>query len=337
MELNPVIVGRGMAGQAMERSLRIVETLEPEVSILKPTYIERGAPLARYIKAAAKNLLFIANPHAFHTATLREGLSAGFDGIVVDKPVAISREQASQIRGVTIPVGVCHGYRMMWGPQTIKEMCLTGQIGEVFSIEGSYLQSSSAQAALNPAKPSRQAWKNDPLASGPSDALFDIGSHWSDMAIWLAGELPRSARAKFSFVNAETEHRDSHVYLDLDFPSGVAGRATISKTFHGTSNNFEITVLGSTGALTWRFLNPDEIVHGVGGSYSVLRRTDATFGSCQRPFHGTGWLEGYTEVIHQTIRSMFGMGSRPVPSLEEQADLFEILLSLVETGGWQAS
>jgi predicted dehydrogenase len=318
----------------MERSLRIAETLEPELSMAKPTYIERGTPLTRYIKTGAKNLLCIANPHAYHTATLREGLSAGFDGIVVDKPVAISREQVSQIRGVTVPVGVCHGYRMMWGPQTIKEMCSRGEIGQIFSIEGSYLQSSSAQAALNPSKPSRQAWKNDPNSSGPSDALFDIGSHWSDMAIWLVGALPHSARAKFSYVNAETEHRDSHVYLDLDFSSGIAARATISKTYHGTSNNFEITALGSKGALTWRFLNPDEITYGVGGSYSVLRRTDATFGSCQRPFHGTGWLEGYTEVIHQIIRSVYGLDARSVPSLEEQADLFDILLSLVETGSW---
>jgi predicted dehydrogenase len=216
-------------------------------------------------------------------------------------------------------------------------MCTQGAIGDVFSIEGYYLQSSSAQAALNPSQQSRQAWKNDPTSSGPSDALFDIGSHWSDMAIWLAGERPREARAKFSFVNAETPHRDSHVYLDFDFPSGITARATISKTYHGTSNNFEITALGSKGALTWRFLNPDEIVHGVGGSYSILRRTDATYGSCQRPFHGVGWLEGYTEIIHQVTRNIIGKDYRSVPTLQEQAELFEILLSLVATNSWKAA
>jgi predicted dehydrogenase len=334
MKLNPVIAGRGMAGQAMERSLRIVETLEPEIDMAKPVFIERGSSLSRYIQPGATNLLCIANPHAYHTATLLEGVASGFDGVIVDKPVAISQEQVDAIRNITLPVGVCHGYRMMWGPQTIKEMCSRGDIGEVFSIEGSYLQSSSAQVALNPGKPSRQAWKNDPSFSGPSDALFDIGSHWSDMAIWLAGQLPSSARAKFSYVNAESEHRDSHVYLDFDFHSGISARATISKTFHGTSNNFEITALGSRGALTWRFLDPDEVVHGIGGSYSVIRRSDATFGSCQRPFHGTGWLEGYTEVIRQIVRRLAGLDYRPVPSLREQAALFDILLGLVASGQW---
>jgi predicted dehydrogenase len=155
------------------------------------------------------------------------------------------------------------------------------------------------------------------------------------MAIWLAGERPSQARAKFSYVNAETEHRDSHVYLDFDFPSGIAARATISKTYHGASNNFEITALGSKGALTWRFLNPDEIVHGVGGSYSIIRRSDATYGSCQRPFHATGWLEGYIEVIRQTLRAALGCENRPVPTLKEQGELFDILLSLVERGEWK--
>lgn len=336
MELNPIIIGRGMAGQAMERSLRVVETLEPELTMLKPTFIERGTPLSRYIRSSAVNLLCIANPHAYHTASLLEGVSAGYQAIVVDKPVGVTKEQVDTFRAISLPVGVCHGYRVMWGPQTIKAMCENGEIGEVFAIEGSYLQSSSAQAALSPNKPSRQPWKNDPSSSGPSDALFDIGSHWSDMALWLVGERPATARAKFFYVNAETEHRDSHVHLDIDFPSGIAARATISKTFHGTSNNFEITAVGSRGALTWRFLNPDEITHGVGGSYSIIRRSDATFGSCQRPFHGLGWLEGYTEVIRQTARQACGFEARPVPTLREQAELFDILLALVQRGEWRA-
>ncbi len=331
MKINPIVVGRGMAGQAMERSLMIVSTLEREINFSTPRFFNRGDDLKSYTdKSADINLLCIANPHAYHTSTLLDGIAAGFNAIVVDKPVAINHEQIEKIKEISLPVGVCHGYRMMWGPQTIKSMCLAGDLGEIFAIEGSYLQSSSAQAALNPNKPSRQPWKNDPDASGPSDALFDIGSHWSDMAIWLAGEWPSNVDGKFSYVNSETEHRDSHVYLDFDFPSGIFARATVSKTYHGMSNNFEITALGSKGALTWRFLNPDEIVHGAGGTYSIIRRSDAEFGSCQRPFHGTGWIEGYIEVIRQTVRKSAGLEHRAVPTLQEQARLFEILLNLVE-------
>lgn len=335
MRINPIIVGRGMAGQALERAVGIVGTLEDDLEILPATFATRGTPLKEYLtSAAAVNLLCIANPHGLHVATLCEGAAAGYQAALVEKPVAVTREDLEKMRSIKIPVGVCHGYRMMWGPQTMKAMCARGDIGELFAIEGRYVQSSSAQAALSPQSSSRHSWKNEISLGGPSDALFDLGSHWSDLAAFLAGEWPVAAQAKRFFVNSSAAHRDSHVHLDLQFPSGVAARSTISKTFHGMANTLEISLLGSKGTLTWHFLNPDEIVVGQGGSYSVLRRTDSEFGSCQRPFHAMGWLEGYVEIARQTIRQALGRTAKPAPSLEEQGRLFEVLFALVEGGSY---
>jgi predicted dehydrogenase len=335
MRINPIIVGRGMAGQALGRAVGIVGTLEEDLEILPATFATRGTPLKEYIKGdAVVNLLCIANPHGLHVATLAEGVSAGFQAALVEKPVAVTREDLERIRAIEVPVGVCHGYRMMWGPQTMKAICARGDIGELFAIEGRYVQSSSAQAALSPQNSARHTWKNTPALSGPSDALFDLGSHWADLAVFLAGALPDSAQAKRFFVNSSAAHRDSHVHLDLQFSSGVAARSTISKTFHGMANTLEVSLLGSKGALTWHFLNPDEIIVGQGGGYSVLRRTDSEFGSCQRPFHALGWLEGYIEIARQTIKAAIGRPAKPVPSLKEQAGLFEVLFALVEGGGY---
>jgi predicted dehydrogenase len=320
-----------MAGQALERAVGIVGTLEDDLEILPATFATRGTALKAYIKAdAALNLLCIANPHGLHVATLIEGVTAGYQAALVEKPVAVSREDVEKIRSIKIPVGVCHGYRMMWGPQTMKSICARGDIGELFAIEGRYVQSSSAQAALSAHSSARHTWKNTPTLSGPSDALFDLGSHWADLAVFLAGESPNSAQAKRFFVNSSAAHRDSHVHLDLQFASGVVARSTISKTFHGMANTLEVSLLGSKGALTWHFLNPDEIMVGQGGSYSVLRRTDSEFGSCQRPFHALGWLEGYIEIARQTVRAAIGRPASPVPSLNEQAGLFEVLFGLIE-------
>jgi hypothetical protein len=86
MRINPIIVGRGMAGQALERAVGIVGTLEEDLEILPATFASRGTPLKEYIKGdAAVNLLCIANPHGLHVATLAEGVSAGFQAALVDK------------------------------------------------------------------------------------------------------------------------------------------------------------------------------------------------------------------------------------------------------------
>lgn len=337
MRVNPVIVGRGMAGEALERAALIVGTLENDLEMLPATVVSRGTPLAEYVRQDAQvNLLCIANPHGLHVATLREGVSAGYQAALVEKPVAVTRNDLESIRSITIPVGVCHGYRMMWGPQTMQRMYAAGEIGELFAIEGRYVQSSTAQAALTTGSSARQTWKSDIALSGPSDALFDLGSHWCDLAVFFAGRAPVSASAKRFFVNSSAAHRDSHVHLDLQFPSGVAARSTISKTFHGMANSLEISLLGSKGALTWHLLNPDELTVGRGGEYSVLRRSESEFGSCQRPFHAMGWLEGYIEIARQTIRQAIGRPARPSPTLKEQAALFEVLFGLVESGSYTA-
>jgi len=321
----PVLVGRGMAGQAILKSLAIASQMDPELNILPARLVQRGDPPAAYRSDQAANVLFIANPSGLHAQLIIEG-SHHFSAIAADKPVCVRPEEIAPLRNIRIPVTVFHGYRVMWGTRTIKEMIDSGELGDVFTFESRYWQSSSAQAALSGA-PENRPWKNDLNLNGPSDSLIDLGSHVVDICLYLLAEKPVESRGWTSHQNSGASHRDTHVHLFLKFAGDRRAIASISKTVHGATNNFEYTVIGTKGAATWRFLQPDEIEFGSGGRTLMIRRKTRLESSGSLPFHGLGWLEGYVEVTRQTLRRVSGLDSVPVPTLQESLDAMEVLLN----------
>jgi predicted dehydrogenase len=327
MTLTPVVIGRGMAGQAMRRSLAIVGLMHPELEIQPALDAERGRPLDAIGRESEHRVLLVANPHALHAAAIVEGARAGFKAIIAEKPACVSSEQMVKLDGIAIPVSICHGYRVMWGPRTIRHMIAANELGRIIAVDGRCWQSSAAQRALDPTQPF-QLWKNDPTLSGPSDVLIDNGSHWVDLATYLMGEPARKGTGWVSYVNAEAPHRDTHAHLDLLFSEGRQARASISKTVHGAGNDLEFTVIGSRRSATWAFLRPDIIEVGDGGTRTTLHRKDFSMGSGSRPFHGVGWLEGYVEIIRQTLLGLIGKSTVAVPTLAEGLQVMKTIFSL---------
>ena len=322
----PVLVGRGMAGQAILRSLAIASQMDPELSLLPARQVRRGDSIASYSTDQAENVLFIANPSGLHAQYIVDGSQGNFSAIAADKPVCVRAEEIPSLKNIQIPVTVFHGYRAMWGTRTIKEMIDSDELGDVFSFESRYWQSSSAQAVKN-ATPEKRAWKNDLKLNGPSDTLIDLGSHVVDICLHLMSEKPAESKCWVSYQNAIAPYRDTHVHLVLKFPGDRRAIASISKTVHGATNNFEYTVIGTKGAATWRFLQPDEVEFGSGGRTSTIRRKTNLESSGSVPFHGLGWLEGYVEITRQTLRMASGLDSIPVPTLKESLAAMEVLLN----------
>jgi predicted dehydrogenase len=321
----PLIVGRGMAGQAILRSLLIVSQTDPELNIFPARVAERFAPLKSYISDHALNVLFLANPSGLHSESIQEGVLAGFDSIAVDKPVCVRKEEIPLLSGIRTPVCVYHGYRAMWGARTIKEMIQNGDFGDVFAFESRYWQSSSAQMALK-GIPDKRAWKNDARLNGPWDVLTDLGSHVADMCLYLMAAKPLESKCWISYRNSPSEHRDTHVQMQIKFEGSKSALASISKTIHGATNDFEFTVLGTRATATWRFLRPDEVEVGTGNQTFFVRRDTPNQSSVTSPFHGMGWLEGYVEITRQALRSISGLPSVEIPTLEESLNAMKLLL-----------
>ena len=81
------------------------------------------------------------------------------------------------------------------------------------------------------------------------------------------------------------------------------------------SDFFEFHVIGTRKMLSWNFIHPDEIVVGEGRRRSILVRQESRWGSKLPPFRGSGWLEGYIEVIRQFIYEARGQHYSSYPDL----------------------
>ena len=315
-----------MAGQAILKSLSIVSQTDPELNLLPVRMVPRGEAFASCQTAAADNVLFIANPSGLHAQFILDGSRSHFSAIAADKPVCVRPEEMPQLKTIEIPVTVFHGYRAMWGTRTIKSMIDSGDLGEVFSFESRYWQSSSAQMAMSGA-PEKRSWKNDLKLNGPYDALIDLGSHVVDICLYLMSGKPLESRCWMSYRNAAAPYRDTHVHLFLKFAADRRALASISKTVHGAANGFEYTVIGTKGAATWRFMQPDEVEFGSGNRTTIIRRQARYESSGSAPFHGLGWLEGYVEITRQTLRCAAGLHFVPVPTLEESLAAMDVLFN----------
>lgn len=325
MVITPLILGTGRAGQAIAKSLACLKILQPELDIEMPVWLERGASLTNERKKYSHPLLCIANPHGLHAAAILEADRAGYPAILCEKPACVNLDEWRKLNDVKTPTAVLHVYRQTWGLQTLKQMVDEKNFGDIITIEGRYWQASTAERALAKERGAR-SWKDDTQLAGEYDVYLDIATHWVDAVSFLFGHAPVQVIGWRSFINAETPHRDSHVQLAIQYPDAGRAHGSISKTVHGATNHFEINVLGSKLAATWKFEQPDEIFIGEGRDRRVLTRKDAQLGSQNPPHHGMGWLEGYIEITSNLIRKVFKGETRGYPELQETLRNLEPML-----------
>jgi predicted dehydrogenase len=338
MQIQPYFLGRGAAAQAIEKSLRILQVTDPALALLPSRHLERGAELPRSREPGTARVAILAHPHALHAAAIVAAEQAGFDFVFAEKPVVVSLEQIATLRDVRVPVAVFHGYRVAWGPETLRARVAAGELGEIFAVEGRYWQSSSASLALAAGTPGNTAapgnatgpgkkWKDDAALSGPGDVLLDLAPHWVDLAAFLLGEAPAAIAGRVFFANSPSPHRDTHMQLQMEFPGGARAQASVSKTVHGAGNDLEIHVLGTRGTGSWRFLDPDHVVLGTGSESRLVARAEMQLGGQQWAFHGLGWLDGYVEVLRRGLTQLAGGTPAPYPDLASSLAVMEPLLS----------
>lgn len=321
--IQPVIVGCGMSGQAITKSLSIIKHITSEIKLLSPIYAERERPLKNYLSSEARNVLFLANPSGLHAQLIIEGKQSGYDAIICDKPACVRSSEVNDLRKVKGLINILHNYRALWGPQFVRQMINDGDLGKVFSIESRFWQFFIEKHT----EKGKKTWKNDLHLNGPFDTFIDLGSHVVDMILYLMNSKPLKTTCWLSYANSPHVNRDTHVHLNMSFSNDVNALASISKTAHGETNNFDFVVFGTKGTAKWCFLNPDEIRYDTKNQSQIIHRNKPYLATGSLPSHGLGWIEGYAEIIFQSLKSMFGLKVTPVPTLAEALDVMECILA----------
>jgi hypothetical protein len=161
--VQPLILGRGMAGKALRHAL----AMYPD-EVAPAAWHDREAPLPQP-EDPDLALLVVAGPHALHTPRLLEAAERGYRFAICEKPAAVDLDQIEALEGLPMATWICHGYRMLWGPQELRRALAAGRFGKLIAIEGRCWQSSATRT------PTHGSWKNAPELGGRFDVLHALG------------------------------------------------------------------------------------------------------------------------------------------------------------------
>lgn len=188
------------------------------------------------LERARPALVSVCTPDETHAAVLERVLQApGVRAVLAEKPLARTVAEAERIvalakeRGVLLLVNYSRRFHPAY--RRLREELAAGVLGEVMLVSGYY-----------------------------SKGVLHNGSHWFDLARWLAGE----ARVVYASHAFDEYPGDPTVHVDLVFASGARGR--LNGMRQSDYALFEVDIMGTRGRV--------RLLGGPRFEWSVARDSD---------------------------------------------------------------
>jgi predicted dehydrogenase len=287
--IKAAIVGTGFIGPAHLEALRRIPNVEVVALVevnqelanekAKQLGIPRAYVFADMLKQDDIDVVHICTPNFLHYSQAKAVLEAE-KHVICEKPLAISLEEAEDLVKIAKTTGLVNAvhFNLRYYPMVrqMKVMREKGELGEVYSIMGSYLQDwLFLQTDYN--------WRLEPDKSGDSRAIADIGSHLLDITEYVTGLKITQVMADFSTVHKtrlkplkaiETYsgkmltpadyqevpiNTEDHATVLLRFDNGSKGSITVSQVNAGRKNRLNIEIAGSVSAFEFNSERPNEL------------------------------------------------------------------------------
>jgi predicted dehydrogenase len=288
-KVKAAIVGTGFIGPAHLEALRrlpnveVVALCEVNIELAREKAELLGIPNAYTFEEMLKNpeidVAHICTPNFLHFSQSKAVLLAG-KHVVCEKPLATKIEEAEVLVALAKEKGLVNAvhFNLRYYPMVrqMKTMRESGELGDIYSIMGSYLQDwLFLQTDYN--------WRLEPDKSGDSRAIADIGSHLLDLTEYVTGLKVTEVMADFSTVHKtrlkplkaiETYsgkmlqasdyqevpiNTEDHATVMLRFDNGNKGSVTVSQVNAGRKNRLNIEIAGSKSNFEWCSERPNEL------------------------------------------------------------------------------
>lgn len=276
----------------------------------------------------AVHAVHIAVPNRFHYPMSKQAIQAG-KHVLCEKPLAMnSKETRDLVRlAAKSNVAAAVNYNMRFYPLSIeaRQRVRGGQIGEVLSVCGSYVQDWLLY-------PTDFNWRLLSKEGGQLRAVADIGTHWLDLLHSITGLeieavcadlrtfLPVRQRPKGEVetfkgkvekqvatepIRIETEDYGS---ILMRFKGGARGALTVSQMTAGRKNCLRYEIAGTKNALAWDSEHPNTLWIGHRDrANEVLLRDPSLVCDAARTaisFPG-GHNEGFPDTFKQLYRAFY--------------------------------
>ncbi len=274
------------------------------------------------------DVVHICTPNNLHYEMARAALEAG-KHVVCEKPLSTTVQEGEELLALAQAKKLIHAvhFNIRYYPlvRRMKVMREAGELGEIYSIIGSYLQDwLFYETDYN--------WRLEPELSGKSKAIADIGSHLMDLLEYITGLRITEVMADFNTIHklrkkplkpVETfsgkmlkpeDYADVPISTEdyatvmLRFNNGNKGVVTVSQVDAGRKNRLSLEISGSKETYAWNSESPNELWIGRRDEANrVLMRDPSLFdreSASLISFPG-GHNEGFPDTSKQMFKEVY--------------------------------
>ena len=225
------------------------------------------------------DVVHLATPNYLHHPHAKAALLAG-KHVVCEKPLAMNTTESAELVKLAaqkkLVNAINFNIRMYPMSQQARSMVQSGEIGDLFILQGSYLQDWLLF-------PTDWNWRLEPNQGGSLRAVGDIGSHWLDLLTFISVLRVEEVYADFktfhpvrkkpakpleTFTGKILQPSDlvdqpisteDYATVILHYESGIRGVMTVSQVSSGRKNRLFYEINGSKSSLGWDSEKPSEL------------------------------------------------------------------------------
>jgi predicted dehydrogenase len=245
----------------------------------------------------------VATPNHLHVPVAKAFAEAGFH-VACDKPIGVSLDEARELCRLIEESGIVflltHNYTGYPMVKQARHMVRSGELGEIIKVMVEYPQGWLLDA-IEKQGHKGAGWRTDPAKSGPAGCLADIGSHAQNMMHTITGLEIAELCADLGSLHGRRV--DDDISILLRFEGGARGILAASQVMAGEEGGPNIRIYGTRGALEWRQVEPETLVHrGKDQPVRILRRGEPYLCEAARrasrlpPGHPEGYYEAFANL-----------------------------------------
>ena len=274
------------------------------------------------------DIVHLATPNLLHYPHAKAALLAG-KHVVCEKPLAMSAAQSAELVKLAaerkLVNAVNFNIRMYPMVQQARSLVQSGEIGDLFILQGSYLQDWLLF-------PTDWNWRLEPDLGGSLRAVGDIGSHWLDLMTFITGLRVEEVYADFkTFYKTRkkpakpvetftgkllqpSDYIDQPIYTEdyatilLHYENGVSGVVTVAQVCSGRKNRIFFEINGSKSSLVWDGERPNELWIGNRTAANQILMKDPSLlapEARETAAYPGGHNEGFPDTFKQLYKKVY--------------------------------
>jgi predicted dehydrogenase len=268
-------------------------------------------------------VVHVCTPNYLHYAVVMAAIRSN-KHVICDKPLALTSVEAKELRDYARAAGVVNAvafnYRFCPMVEQARAMVAGGEIGNVRFVHGHYMQDWLLYET-------DFSWRLEADKGGASSSVGDIGTHWCDTALFIAGlkfervlaslntmvqvrKKPTGSNDSLA-VDRFQEHTENYVITSddlgsimLEFEGGARGVFLVGQVCPGHKNDLKIELNGSQASLRWEQERSDELWVGRRDRPNMqLARDPALLTDSARRHaslpggYGEGWADSFKNLM----------------------------------------